>query len=169
LCPRNRYASLDWPKEALEIIADVGGVTVDNFVELRTYGFDEAEPKTCFAGHVHPDRDFTHRYVYEQLGGEAMRAVHAAARRHWRRRRGQVAIEGTMDALLADDYFDAHMPIHNYEVDKGWLWAIDHFAECIATGAAPENSNATDGLIAEQLATAAAESRKSGQPVTLDE
>ena len=55
----------------------------------------------------------------------------------------------------------------NYMVDKGWLAALDHFAECVATGRPPENATARDGLMASRLAHAAIRSRETGEIVRL--
>ena len=159
------YASRDWPKEALEIIAEFGGVTVDNFVELRAYGFDDLPRRTCFAGHVHPDYDYTHRWLYEALGADAMRAVHASTDRLRRIAEGELTADDPAEAALAREYTEHHRPVGNYEVDKGWRQAVDHFAECVAAGRKPENASAHDGLVAERMAAAAAESRWTRQPV----
>lgn len=52
-------------------------------------------------------------------------------------------------------------------VDKGWLSAIDHFAECVRQGTAPRNATAHDALQASLLAHAAIRSRESGAVVGL--
>ena len=38
------YVTMDLPKERVEIVSDLGAVTVEEFVELRSYGYPEVEP-----------------------------------------------------------------------------------------------------------------------------
>ena len=52
-------------------------------------------------------------------------------------------------------------------VDKGWLQAVDHFAQCIQTGQKPLLADAADALKAAQITHAAIQSRSSGQVVKL--
>ena len=141
---------------------------MDNFVELRAFGFPDVEPRQTFPGHVHPDADFTHRWMYGHLGAEAMYAVlHDVMWLKWSEKRHQSHRSDPIEDVLETEYVKRHLPPGNYGVDKGWLHAVDHFAECIAEGKQPENADARDGLIAEKLAEATARSRRSGQPVSL--
>jgi predicted dehydrogenase len=55
----------------------------------------------------------------------------------------------------------------NYMVDKGWIASLDHFAESIAQGRAPENATPHDALQASLLAQAGIKSRESGEVVAL--
>jgi len=159
------YATRDLPKESLEIIAEEGGLIVENFVEMWTYGFPEAEDDYRFAGHVHPDRDFTHRWMFREIGAPAMRALY---KRQWTLHEGKdrLRIEA-IDAAPEKELAEHHAPRGNYDVDKGWRQAIDHFAECVAEGRTPETATARDGLIAHHMAEAAARSRQTGGPVRL--
>ena len=163
------WSSLDWPKESLEVIAGKGGLTVDNFVELRTYGFGDAEDVYRFPGHVHPDHDFTHRFMFEALGSEAMRALYKIRFRFWEEFNPDAAFPADPgEAAIARDFNRHHSP-HGYDADKGWRQAADHFAECILTGEQPENADARDGLIAEHMAVACAKSRETHAPVLMTE
>lgn len=51
----------------------------------------------------------------------------------------------------------------NYMMNKGWLQAVDHFAECILQGIPCELAGAEDGLWATRIAEAAMQSRENGQ------
>lgn len=162
------HVTVDMPKESLEVITKRGGLTVENFVELRTYGLPDVETCYRFPGHVHPDFDFTHRWLYGELGAEAMRAI--CSERFWLKYAPQLGMTRPGDPIeqtLAREYAEHHAPQASYDVDKGWLHAVDHFAECIATGRTPENAGAGDGLAAQQLAEAAARSRQTGHVVDL--
>lgn len=163
------YATADLPKESLEVIAERGALTVENFVELRAYGWADAKMRYLFPGRVHPDHDYTYRWLYGSLGADAMRAVRANS--YWLNflhARGATASDDPVEQALAREYLETHAPQTNYDVDKGWLQALDHFAEAVMLGVDPENATARDGLIATQMAHAVAESRESGQAVALD-
>ncbi len=162
------YATMDLPKERLEIIADTGGVTVEEFVELRTYGLEDAEPVYRFCGHTHPDQEFTHKYLFEKEGANALYAVR---RMGWelRERHRQTEKSGQFhpDNAELDVYMSGRSPHWNYMMDKGWLWAIDHLGTCIVDETTPLNATAQDAWKASVLAHAAIESRSSGQVVRL--
>ena len=66
------YVTYDMPKETLQAVVDIGGLTVSDFVELRTYGLKDFDRVYRFAGHTHPDRDTFHRYLFEFEGEQAM-------------------------------------------------------------------------------------------------
>ncbi|MEK7476563.1 MAG: Gfo/Idh/MocA family oxidoreductase [Candidatus Coatesbacteria bacterium] len=139
------YATPDVPKERLEVFADGGGVTIEEFVQLRTFGRPEYSPVYRFAGHAHPDQDAGHVAAFHERGEDALYAV---------RRR---AMEDP----------DAAVPYLNYLVDKGWLAALEHFAESVASGRSPENATALDALQAHRLARAAIRSRDTWEVVKL--
>jgi predicted dehydrogenase len=162
------YATMDLPKERLEAISTRGGVTVEDFVELRTYGWRDVPPVTRFAGHTHPDREYTHKYLLEIDGADAL---HALRRLGWQLRydlEHQRETAAPTDDAERKQYLDRRCPHWNYMVDKGWLWALDHFARCVLTGETPENASAEDGWRASLLSHAAILSRESGQVVMMD-
>ncbi len=161
------YATLDWPKEYMEVIAERGGLTVDNFVEMWTYGLKDAERRYRYRGHFHPDKEWTQRYLYEALGSDAMRAMAAMgpARFDVEKKR-PIALEPGAEGKLYQEYLE-HRLMAGYDVDKGWLQSMEHFGECITTGKKPENAGARDGLIAERIAHAVVESRKTGKMIEI--
>ena len=157
------YATMDLPKERLEIITEKGAVTVEDFVELRTFGFADREPVLRFAGHTHPDRELTHKYLLEAEGAAAL---YALRRTGWRLR--EAVENGAAPDDQAARYLNDRAPHWNYMMDKGWLAAIDHFAERILANEAPENAGAEDGLRASLLCHAAIRSRDSGTVVVMN-
>jgi len=156
------YVTMDLPKERIELVSELGAVVVEEFVECRTYGYADRDHVTRFAGHSHPDRDSTHKYLLGQDGADAL---YALRRMGWETR---ARLERERDAAAALDaaelatYVDERSPHYNYMVDKGWLAAIDHFAECVTSGAASELASAEDGYWSARMSAAAIESRKSG-------
>ncbi len=164
------YATMDLPKERLEVITEKGAVTVEDFVELRTFGFAHREPVLRFAGHTHPDREFTHKYLFEAEGAAALFALR---RMGWALRNEAEAAdalsgEPAPDAQEMRRYLNQTGPLWNYMVNKGWLPALDHFAERILTNEKPENAAAEDGLRASVLCHAAIRSRDNNEVVSLN-
>lgn len=170
------WATLDWPKESMEVIAGKGGLTVDNFVEMWTYGFDDAERRYRFKGHFHPGQEWTQGFMYEALGSEALRAMYAHMPLRFELEKAanpakfglapfEVPFPDTAEGRIYKEWLQKISG--GYDVNKGWLPSVEHFAQCILDGSTPENAGARDGLIAEQLANAVVESRKAGKPVRL--
>ena len=158
------YVTMDLPKERVEIVSQLGAVIVEEFVECRTYGFADYDHIYRFAGRRHPDNDGLHKYLLKQDGANAL---HALRRMGWETRE---RAKGTWDEdelaekteleRIVDRY-----PIWNYIMDKGWLGAVDHLAECILQGKSPEIASAKDAWWAWRMAYAAISSRESGEIV----
>ena len=70
------YVNSCMPKEHFEAIAQIGGLSVDDFSDVHQYSLDPNSPNSkTFAGHSHPMHDLIHEYLLEELGDEGMRAV----------------------------------------------------------------------------------------------
>ena len=162
------HATMDLPKERLEAISTRGGVTVEDFVELRSYGYRDLAPVMRFAGHTHPDREFIHKYLFEKEGAAAL---YALRRLGWELQYDAEHPRGPAppDAAERHEFARQRCPHWNYMMDKGWLAAIDHFAQCALSGQAPENASAEDGWRASLLSHAAIRSRETGAVVTMPE
>jgi predicted dehydrogenase len=156
------YVTMDMPKERIELVSELGSVVVEEMVECRTYGFPQHEHIHRFAGHSHPEADSTHKYLLEVQGREALESIR---RMGWElRERAKQPHEESLDGVELDTVL-RRAPTWNYMVDKGWLSAIDHFAECVAHGTRPELARAEDGLWSARMSAAAIESRESGSVV----
>lgn len=158
------YVTMDMPKERLEVVSELGSVIVEEFVELKTYGFKEYDHVYRFPGHSHPDRDSTHKYLLETGGAEVL---YAMRRMGWEQRERWKEVEKGGEFLdrAELELFQSRAPHWNYMVNKGWLSAIDHLAECILTGEQPQLAGAVDGLWSTRITAAAMESRESGEVV----
>jgi predicted dehydrogenase len=155
----------DLPKERLEIVSrDPGALIVEEYTELRTYGCKDEPALFRFAGHTHPESEFTHKLLFEKLGTEA---VDAFRRMRWELRNQQEA--GLLDDNDAElkKFMEHSFPHVNYLVDKGWRAAVEHLADCILGRATFDGAGPRDALAASQLAAAAIHSRESGEVVRL--
>ncbi len=154
------YGALDMPKEYLNVMLEKGGITVEDFAELRCYGKHEPTVER-YAGHTHPNSEFGYSPLYAKLGSEAL---HAMRRTAWELR-DQVESNTLTGPHAEEEKRFLGSIAWNYTTDKGWLSCIDHFAQCVATGDTPDTAGPMDGLQATRLALAAIESRKTGQVV----
>jgi predicted dehydrogenase len=164
------YVTSDMPKEHFEAVAEKGAVTVEDFAEARRYTFEGGEPIKKFAGHVHPMHDNTHALLMAEMGADAMAAVR---RTSWEYVRRFNALEEKGETDTAEfkrlkSYIENNMPLRNYFMDKGWLGAIEHFADCIMDGSLEQKAaSSEDALRAAEITEAAIRSRELGAPVTL--
>ncbi len=161
------YTTLDLPKERLEVVTEQhGGIIVDQYAELRTFGYEDYQPVYTFPGHTHPDNSYLQKYLFEKQGSQA---VYDICKMGWELRNRYNdpadADKPDHDELVA--FLSGKGPHLSYMFDKGWLWAIDHFAESIINKTRPENSTAYDAFKASEIGNAAIESRSTGQPVFL--
>jgi len=159
------YCRKDLPKEYLEATAEVGCVTVEDFVEMNCYGIDDVEPTVKFAGHTHPKVDMIHKLLFQEDGAHAMRAMRRAMR-NYERRLEELQASGEESVELWD-LQNMKLPLGNYSVDKGWQWAIDHFAQCVISGETPKTATAYDGMMSAKVIDAAMESARTGEIVRL--
>ncbi len=130
------YVTTDLPKERLEAISEQGTVIVEEFVELRAFGFPGVEPVERFEGHSHPDHEYSHKHLFAKVGAEALYGMRRTA---WELAAN--AAKGHPDQVERERFLKSGQ-MWNYMVDKGWLAAIDHFAECVVTGTTPRNATA---------------------------
>lgn len=163
------YVNRDMPKEHFEAIAGVGGLTIDDFSEVRQYSLDPAAPcSKKFAGHSHPSGDLIHEYLLESLGETGMRAIRNVS---WKaiKRLQKLQTSGLTNSA---EYrrlkeFESKMPAGNYFMDKGWLAALEDFAQAIIEKRAFRGAGAFDGFQSTRITEAALKSRSSGSIVKL--
>ncbi len=147
------YAAYETPKEHFEAVMAYGTLTVEEFVEVRTFGLKNGGSiLRTFAGHSHPLHDDTHVREFARHGYPAL----VDFRRKVALAKNNCSLEPEMVKRL---------PLINYSVDKGWQAAIDHFGEVISGGAAQYAASEIDGLRATEITRAAQESRRTGKPV----
>lgn len=152
------HGSNDMPKERLEIIAGRGGLVIDEFAELRTFGWADAPAVELFAGHSHPDREFGPRLLYGKLGLEGVLAIRRSAQElRWKLERGEL-VGG--DADEARVYLSRLLA--TFTVDKGWRDSLAAFLYGVIANEPTDHAGAADALIANAAARAAVASRDCG-------
>lgn len=164
------YVHMDLPKERLEIITEMGAVTVEDFVELRTYGLKDFEHKYTFAGHRHVNQDMLLGAIMKKTGAEGWQQIRRVG---WEMRNiaQQEPSENdtSMIAQIRKYYENGWPETWNYMVEKGWQYSVESFAKNVVAGKKSENANVTDGLKVNILAHAAIESRQTGKSVLIND
>ena len=162
------YVEYDMPKESFEIVMERGALTVNEYVELRTFGLPDEPTRICFAGHTHPDHDVTHRALFEAGN---LNAMYDIRRRYWNlyRELNQPDESASHDPRRrkAMEAELARLPLINYMMDKGWLGALEHFARAIAGDIPLQLADAAAGLRVAQITDAVIKSRELHRPVEI--
>lgn len=163
------YVNSDMPKEHFEAIAETGGLTIDDFAEVRQYSLDPNEPSSKkFNGHSHPDNDLIHEYLLNELGEDAMRAVRKVS---WQAVERLNKLETTKETNTAEyrrlKEFEQKMPSRNYFMDKGWTAALQDFAQAIIEKRPFHGASANDGLQSTRITEATLKSRSTGLVIEL--
>lgn len=148
-------ASGETPKEHFEAICEYGMITVEEFVEVRSFGLKYGGSGVRnFAGHSHPLHDDAHVARFAEEGYPALVDF-----------RREVAGQMARQDLPPEER--CRLPMINYSVDKGWQSAIDHFGEVILNGIPSYAASEIDGLRAAEITRAAFESRRTGKPIQI--
>ncbi|HAU38812.1 MAG TPA: hypothetical protein DCX07_13990 [Phycisphaerales bacterium] len=160
------YVTQDMPKESIDVVMELGAATVVDFVELRTFGLDDFEPVYRFAGRWHPQHDMMHRYLFEKEGATALMDLR---RIFYEKKRRLEALEQSgqqsPERRELEQYVRTQAPNPSYMENKGWLEAIEHFADCILDGGPCQLAGVEDSTKAAMLVQTAIRSRSSGQVV----
>jgi predicted dehydrogenase len=160
------FMTPDMPKEHLEVVMDVGGAIVEDCVELQTYGLKDFERTYRFAGRIHPQKDVSHRYMFEKQG---VRALLDYRRIFWEKQSRLEHLEKTAaqspERFELEEYINQHAPNPNYTVNKGWQDSVEHLADCILDGRPCNLSTVDDGMKVMLLGHAAIQSRERNQVV----
>ena len=159
------YMTMDMPKEHIELVSELGGIIVEDFAECRTYGYKNFDHVYRFAGHTKPERDATHKYLLEKDGAHALCTLRRMGWEIRERYKREQSRDDLIDSAELKIFAEDRSPDWNYMVDKGWMRAIDHFAECILDGGELKIATAEDGLWASRMSAAAVKSRASGEVV----
>ena len=158
------HAPWETPKERFEAIADKGLITVDDFCELHTFGMMGEEECRYYAGHSHVEREATHAVWIENEGAKANIALRKWLAEETRRFE---ALNSQSDGYAAEKERFDKLPFINYSVDKGWLGAMEHFAEIILNDVPVEAATAFDAYQGVKVVDAIIESRDTGKIVDL--
>lgn len=156
------HGSIDMPKERLDAVGDRGGVIVEDFVELRSYGIPEVNPVHYFAGVSHPDHSPLPRHLLAEQGAAGLATLRRIA---WQLRQEHPAV----NPHAVEDHRLAQELIPNFLRNQGWAQAMDAFLAGISSGQrSGDLAQATDAHAASVVATAALRSLESGLPERCD-
>ena len=159
------HATMDRPKERLDAISQRGGVSVEDFVELRSYGYPGQAALEHFAGATHPEHSPLPHYLLQDQGAQGLASIRRIA---WQLRedlKNNTVAAHDIDQVT--DFVNATIP--NFLRDQGWMNAMDLFLKRIRDPDIGANlAGIDDALAAATCAQAALHSINSGQPVYLN-
>ena len=161
------YAPWETPKEHFEAVAEVGVLTVDEFCELNTYGMPGEVPNKKYPGHSHVEKEQSH---VSWIADAGLAGIVGLRRMLADRQRKVEALDHDSEEYRnGRDFLDHRLPHINYSVDKGWLGAIEHFADVILDGVPVEAATAEDALSAARITRAAVISRAENRIVAMED
>lgn len=148
------HASMDFPKERLEAITDRGGIIVDDYVELNTFGHGPwTETCVTFPGRASrpADAPWVDRMGTRGLAGmlDVRRALH-------------VLHNGASEAKRTDATV-----LPNFLRDQGWFQSLNRFIEAIRAHRPPPHATLHDAFRTFLIATAARRSLATGRVETV--
>lgn len=155
----------DMPKEHMEVVVERGGLMVEEFVELRTFGLVGAEPVYRYAGYTHPEYGFMHKHLLEKGGTEALLNIRRVLWETLYQLENSPADHNEADMAEIKKFQRKEVMSANYMVDKGWFNAIEHLAICVLENRRPALATAKDGLEAMKVCHAAIQARKTGEVI----
>mgnify|MGYP005837297189 CR=1 FL=1 len=183
------HGTMDMPKERIDIITERGGLSAEDYVELRTFGYTAYDPVYTFPGHSNPDGEFMHRYLMGKLGMPVWSAIR---RMTWELRirtgmdpgtpqakvreeggTGAGDLEGTeAPGLSGDPYMEearrfAVATIPNFMRGQGWMDSLRAFLAGIANNLPTAHAGVEDAEKAALAAAAAEKSRETSEVVRL--
>ena len=127
------HASMDFPKERMEAILDRGAVTMEDFVEVRTYGITGLPAIRMFPL-VDPD---TGKPLGQGLGLQNFQALRRRAWEDWQ-------AEGGTPKVLP-----------NFLRDQGWGQSLARFVAAVQSGEPDVHATLEDARAASRMAQAA--------------
>ena len=156
------HGSMDMPKERYEVMGERGGVIAEDFVELRTYGYEDQPHRTCFEGHSHPDNAYLHKPMFRHLGAEGLASLRRGT---WEERQRLESQSIPSDAAREELEAFVEKTIPNFLKDQGWLASMEAFVQGLLQGTATEHAGVEDAAAALRVRRAAEESRRRGTTV----
>lgn len=148
------HATMDLPKERVELFGARASLWVDDFVELRTFGLPGAAERRTFRG-VSATADPAELSALELLGDRGLAGLLAMRREVARQRAG--AEGGPLAAVLP-----------NFLRDQGWRAALAEFVAALQHGRTPRNASLEDAWRAAMIVDAAEQSRRENSVVTVE-
>ena len=148
-------ASMDYPKERLDIVGERCAVAVEDLVELRCYGMADQPAVRTFAGSGNPELDPLPRYLLAEQGAQGLAAIRRIA---WEQRQ-RTAQPAFATAADHGDSQRIQRIIPNFLRDQGWYDSVREFLCGLRDGRATAHATVADARHAAAVAHAAMRAR----------
>ncbi|MCK5801884.1 MAG: Gfo/Idh/MocA family oxidoreductase [Lentisphaeria bacterium] len=153
-------------KEYMEVFGGWTGITVSDFVDMRVRGFP-GERDRVYAPYMGEHAKEIQRFgfdFYEQYKVHAFQQTNPGYAEAYGM--DLVPVQRPVAAPFdVTDYKHETPDLWGFTPDKGWIPAVEHFAQCFLDGTTPDNADGKAGALATDLALALLESLESGQAV----
>jgi predicted dehydrogenase len=156
-------------KEYLEVFAEYTAITVSDFTDMRVRGF-AGEHDRVFAPHMGEHAAEVRQYGFDFYELYKVTALGTDNRQAYLDNYGMVleeVVRPTPVPLDVHAYGKEHPDLWGFIPDKGWIAAVEHFAQCFLDGTEPMNADGRAGALSTRLALALLESLETGQAVDL--
>ena len=151
------HGTMDMPKERLEGLGYRGGVVVDDFVELRSYGYAGAGSREIFPGKDTLFPPALRGFWKDENGLESFAQLRKLV---WRSRQDISAEEL---GVTEEEYQSLREDvIPNFLRDQGWMQSIEEFLRGVASGDFGKHATLEDAHRAALVVEAAYKSLESG-------
>lgn len=153
-------------KEYMEVFGRWAAITVSDFVDMRVRGLP-GEYDRLYAPYMEEHAGEVDRYgfdFYETYKVHAFEQTYA----DYVRSHGMalVPVRRPIEAPFnVADHRQENPDLWSFTPDKGWIPAVEHFAQCFLDGTMPGNADGKAGALATDLALALLESLETGQAV----
>ena len=154
-------------KEVMEIFSPGGAISIREFIEMRVRGV-EGEQDYLFAPTRCPADDMILRHGFDAWAPFVSRLVEPDRSETQvippvkLARKEQPFLDEIED--IYQELKDKDWKERNFQVAKGWTEAFQHFARCCMENIEPQTANGAAGKLANDIAFALLESKKTGMP-----
>ncbi|MBR7143785.1 MAG: Gfo/Idh/MocA family oxidoreductase [Lentisphaeria bacterium] len=154
-------------KEVMEIFSSDGAVSIREFTEMRVRGI-EGEQDYLFAPCRCPADEMVMQYGFDAWHAFQSRLVEPDRSPAQPLPPVKLACQEQPFHEKIEDIYQQMKSLpfqdRNFQVAKGWTEAFKHFARCCMEKLEPQTANGADGKLANDIAFALLESKKTGMP-----
>jgi len=154
-------------KETMEVFSQGGAISIREFIEMRVRGV-EGERDYLFAPTRCPADAMVLKYGFNAWHAFQSRLVEPDRSPEQLMPPVKLACQEQPFLKEIEDIYqtmkDLSWQERNFQVAKGWIEAFQHFARCCMENVEPATADGTAGKLANDIAFALLESKKTGMP-----
>ena len=160
--------SYSYWKESMEVFGEWSAITVSDFVDMRVRGIPDEYDRT-YAPQMGEHAEEIKKFGFDFYEMYKVKWFYEK-RDDFKKDCGIDIVpvkRPTEVPFDIADYKHENPDLYVFIPDKGWIWAVEHFAQCFLDGTEPGNADGRGGALATNLALALLKSLETGQAVEL--